>query len=172
VVYTWPACLTSTILIKLTKTINYLTATTTTELSNEATINQSFNQMPYLVTTPTNPRSFLTNNPVIYMDARSWGWRVESLPYYDNYCKTVRDEEMEMGESFRRDVELERVWEEEGQRRKQAEDVKTSDVEGTDDEVAAASLPHTKTKTEMALDDLDGEVARPCSGGSIIHGWD
>ncbi|KAF2677167.1 hypothetical protein K458DRAFT_240086, partial [Lentithecium fluviatile CBS 122367] len=74
--------------------------------------------MPYLIDTPTNPRSFLTNNPVIYMDARSWGWPVESLPYRDDYCKSVRDEERQRGEYERRDRQLKEIWTEELERRR------------------------------------------------------
>lgn len=92
--------------------------------------------MPYIIHTPSNPRSFITNNPVIYMDARSWGWPVESRPYRDDYCKDVRDEEKQMCEEERRMKELEVIWGEEVQRRKDAEESNMYDSEGTDDDVS------------------------------------
>jgi len=124
------------------------------------------------------------------MDARSWGWPVESRSYHDFYCKTVMDEETEMGETFRRDEELQRVWEEEIQRRKQAEETKASDSQRTDDQVsnvgkahkgkvgtdrrvsAAVTPPRLGRKVDKEIDDWNGVVGRLSSGGSIIHGWD
>ena len=124
------------------------------------------------------------------MDARSWGWPVESRPYRDYYCKTVRDEEVEMGESLRRDEELERIWGEEVRRRRLAEETKASEYEWTDDEttngersrnqrigasrriLATGTLPLCRNQSSKALHDLDGGVGQPSSGGSLIHGWD
>jgi hypothetical protein len=126
--------------------------------------------MPYLIRTPANPRSFLTNNSVIYMDALSWGWSVESLPYGDEYCKTILAEEMEMGESFRRDRELERIWQEEVDRRREAGEV---------DEMKPEHLERVQEKVVRDGEKYGGrvDVGRPVVGrlshaGSIIHGWD
>ncbi|KAF2240996.1 hypothetical protein BU26DRAFT_394915, partial [Trematosphaeria pertusa] len=73
--------------------------------------------MPYIIYAPRQPRSFVTNNPIIYMEARFWGWKVESQPYDDEYCYFVRKREQRRYETERRIQELERIWAEERERR-------------------------------------------------------
>jgi hypothetical protein len=124
--------------------------------------------MPYLIRTPTNPRSFLTNNSVIYMDALSWGWDVESRPYGDYYCASILAEELEMGESFRRDRELERIWQEEVDRRRGEDDMKPEYRERVNVKVVRDGEAHSG-KVDVGRPE---PVARLSHGGSIIHGWD
>ncbi|PSN62035.1 hypothetical protein BS50DRAFT_460426, partial [Corynespora cassiicola Philippines] len=73
--------------------------------------------MPYVIKVPGNPRPFITNNPIIYMDCRTWGWGPESRRYGDRFCKRVRDEEAMRFETDHRERELDRIWSEEVNRR-------------------------------------------------------
>jgi hypothetical protein len=66
--------------------------------------------MPYVIYVPACPRAYITNDPRIFMDAKSWGWPVESRPYSDSFCKAMRREEGARFESERRTAQLERCW--------------------------------------------------------------
>jgi hypothetical protein len=82
-------------------------------------------KMPYIIYTPSNPHPFITNNPIIYMDARTWGWKVESRPFHDDDCKEMVKREEQRFEAERRAMVLETAWGKEVQRRK---DTKETDI--------------------------------------------
>ncbi|OAL45326.1 hypothetical protein IQ07DRAFT_604316 [Pyrenochaeta sp. DS3sAY3a] len=70
--------------------------------------------MPYIICVPSIPRPYITNDSRIYMDCmKAFGWRCESRPFSDSYCKDIRAEEDRRYESERRDQQLERHWREE-----------------------------------------------------------
>jgi hypothetical protein len=73
--------------------------------------------MPYIINVPAVPRPFITNDPAIYMDCLSWGWRCESRPFSDSYCKATRKREDSRFESERRALQLEQYWSEARERR-------------------------------------------------------
>jgi hypothetical protein len=66
--------------------------------------------MPYIIHVPGVPRPYITNDPRIFMDARSFDWHCESRPYSDSFCKIVRREEDARYESDRRTAHLEQYW--------------------------------------------------------------
>lgn len=66
------------------------------------------------------PRPYVSNNPEIYMDCLSWGWKCESRPFSDSYCKAVRKREEERYEADRRAEQLEKFWSEGVARREYA----------------------------------------------------
>ncbi|KAF1919660.1 hypothetical protein BDU57DRAFT_148596 [Ampelomyces quisqualis] len=74
--------------------------------------------MPYLIYVPGGPRPYITNDPRIFMDAKSWNWPCESRPYADSFCKALRREEHLRFESARRTAQLEQCWMTELERRK------------------------------------------------------
>ncbi|KAH7068808.1 hypothetical protein BKA63DRAFT_95823 [Paraphoma chrysanthemicola] len=62
--------------------------------------------MPYIIYVPSIPRPYITNDPSIYMDAKTWGWDCESRPFSDSYCKAFRHEEDSRFEGERRTAQL------------------------------------------------------------------
>jgi hypothetical protein len=66
--------------------------------------------MPYIIHVPGVPRPYITNDPRIFMDARSFDWHCESRPYADSFCKALRREEDARFESDRRAARLEQYW--------------------------------------------------------------
>ncbi|KAH7395200.1 hypothetical protein DE146DRAFT_616348 [Phaeosphaeria sp. MPI-PUGE-AT-0046c] len=73
--------------------------------------------MPYLIFVPGCPRPYITNDPRIYLDARSWDWPCESRPYSDSSCNALRRQEDARFESDRRTARLEDCWIAERKRR-------------------------------------------------------
>lgn len=74
--------------------------------------------MPYLIYVPGCPRPYITNDPRIFMDAKSWNWPCESRPYADAFCNALRRQEHSRFESARRTAQLEQCWMTELERRK------------------------------------------------------
>ncbi|KAF9694384.1 hypothetical protein EKO04_007431 [Ascochyta lentis] len=66
--------------------------------------------MPYIINVPEIPRVYVTNNPAIYMDCLAWGWRCESRPFSDSFCKAAREREESRYEADKRAQQLERYW--------------------------------------------------------------
>jgi hypothetical protein len=66
--------------------------------------------MPYIIHVPGVPRPYITNDPSIFMDARSFEWPCQSRPYSDSFCKAARREEAARFESDRRTAQLEQYW--------------------------------------------------------------
>jgi hypothetical protein len=78
--------------------------------------------MPYLIWVPHNPRPYISNDPRIFMDAKSWSWRPESRPYTDAFCVALRRQENARYESERRAGRLEQCWLAELERRRQSKE--------------------------------------------------
>ncbi|OAL04037.1 hypothetical protein IQ06DRAFT_216392 [Phaeosphaeriaceae sp. SRC1lsM3a] len=76
--------------------------------------------MPYLIFAPGCPRPYITNDPRIYLDAKSWNWPCESRPYADPSCKALRRQEAARFESERRAARLEECWIAERMRRQES----------------------------------------------------
>lgn len=76
--------------------------------------------MPYIINTPGNPRPYVTNNAIIYMDCLAWGWRCESRPFSDSFCKAARQREESRFEVERRAEQLEKYWSQAVARREEA----------------------------------------------------
>ncbi|KAF2787311.1 hypothetical protein K505DRAFT_367458 [Melanomma pulvis-pyrius CBS 109.77] len=75
--------------------------------------------MPYIINDPLSTCAYITNNPIIFMDCRAWGWHVESRRYSDEECRKIQDWEDKYGLSERRERELNRLWSEELQKRQE-----------------------------------------------------
>ena len=73
--------------------------------------------MPYMIHDPHSGRCYVTNNPIIYMDCRAWGWQVESRPFADKDCRRIREREQKYGLTNRWEKQLERLYTEELERR-------------------------------------------------------
>ena len=79
--------------------------------------------MPYLIWVPHDPRPYITNDPRIFMDAKSWSWGAESRPYTDAFCASLKRQEEARYEGDRRAAQLEQCWVAELERRKTPKEV-------------------------------------------------
>ncbi|KAF2703614.1 hypothetical protein K504DRAFT_519863 [Pleomassaria siparia CBS 279.74] len=74
--------------------------------------------MPYIIRNPFNHCVYITNNPIIFMDCRGWGWKVESCRYDDASCHTMREREKKYGLTDTQERQLELLWSQEVEKRK------------------------------------------------------
>ncbi|KAF2031524.1 hypothetical protein EK21DRAFT_27410, partial [Setomelanomma holmii] len=63
--------------------------------------------MPYIIYVPNIPQPYVTNDSRIYIDTKQWGWKCESRPFADPYCKAIRHEAEVRFEGERRAAQLE-----------------------------------------------------------------
>jgi hypothetical protein len=73
-----------------------------------------------MIYVPGCPRPYITNDPRIFLDAKSWEWPCESRPYADAYCKAMLKQEHLRFESDRRAEQLEQYWTAELERRRKS----------------------------------------------------
>jgi hypothetical protein len=113
--------------------------------------------MPYLIHIPPSGPPFITNNPLIYMDALFWGWPCSSHSPHSQTMKDMMNREERLGRREYRENILEQIWETEVDRRRR--------IKGLEKDVAEIEAAGTEANEREHELGGRGDVGGAIEGG-------